>query len=67
MSTESADARRAELVGHDQLEVQRAPDRCAGAANVGFCAVALESVTWSGPVVSGSPTPSTCVHAYVIV
>ena len=34
--------------------------------NVGFCAVVLDSVTLSGPVISGSPFPSTCVHAYVI-
>ena len=34
-----------------------------GATKVGIGAVALESVTASGPVVSGSPTPSTWVHA----
>ena len=38
-----------------------------GAVKVGFCAVALESVTCSGsPPSSGSPCASTCVHAYVI-
>ena len=54
MSTVSAVLATAELVGDDELEVQR--DRpVAGAANVGFCAVALDSVTWFGPVSSGSP------------
>ena len=34
-----------------------------GAVKVGFCAVALESVTVG---LIGLPAPSTCVHAYVI-
>ena len=62
MSTVSAGLGSAEPVGDDEPEVQRA----AGAAErgkVGFCAVALESVTLSGPVVTGSPGPSTWVHA----
>src|SRR6478672_2991337 len=35
-----------------------------GAVNVGFCAVALDRVTWSGsPESSGAPRPSTWVQA----
>ena len=45
ISTIRRRAHGAELVGDDEAEPQRGARRRVGAVNVGFCAVALESVT----------------------
>ena len=63
MSTVSAGLAAAELVGDDELEVQRRPDRWPAPRTSASAPVALDSVTWSGPAVTGSPAPSTWVHA----